>query len=63
MLIEKTTSVQRAHLGTLIGALLLLAWLIGLVHACGNEDLIFPGMFAPTQTAGNTATPVPTEDI
>lgn len=47
----------------LIVALLLGCAILATLAACGNEDLIFPGAFAPTFTPGNTATPVftPTE--
>jgi hypothetical protein len=60
---KKVSTVPRAHLRTLLGALVLLVWLIAFVHACGTDDLIFPGDFAPTPTAGNTATPEPTANI
>ena len=60
---ENGSKVQRAQVRTLAGALLLFVWLLAFVHACGTDDLVFPGMFAPTPTAGNTATPEPTEEI
>lgn len=52
---------REVHHRALLAALFVLIVLLGFVHACGTEDLIFPGDFPATPTSGNTATPEPTE--
>ena len=56
---ENRRAGTRAERRTLLAALLLFAWLIGFTHACGSEDLVFPGEFAPTGTAAPTETDTP----
>ena len=59
-----TAQRRYADLRSLIVALLLFAATVGFVSACGDgDDLIFPGMNAPTRTSQNTATPVPDDDV
>lgn len=57
-------AAERPHtdLRALIVALLLFAATVCFVSACGSDDLIFPGMSAPTRPPANTATPEPTEN-
>jgi hypothetical protein len=43
----------------LVAAVLFLAGVITLIHACGGDDLVFPGNVPSTPTSQNTATPVP----
>lgn len=52
----------RAHLSALFAALLLFVALLGFVHGCGTDDLVFPGEFPFTPTSRFTATPEPTEN-
>ncbi len=56
------TAVQvRRERRALFAVALLLAAMLGLVAACGDDDLIFPGEFVatPTSNADNTPTPTP----
>ncbi len=46
----------------LIAALLVFACLVGVLTACGTEDLVFPGDVPATPTSQNTATVTPDDN-
>lgn len=60
----ETPAAERpsAHLRALFAAVLFLVALLGFVHGCGTDDLVFPGEVPFTPTSQFTATPEPTED-
>lgn len=61
----ETPAAERpeAHLRALLGALFLFLALVGFVHGCGTDDLVFPGEFPFTPTSQFTNTPAPTADL
>jgi hypothetical protein len=48
---------------SLLAAAVLFAGIVTFVGACGTDDLVFPGMAAPTSPPVNTATPEPDDDV
>lgn len=52
-----------AGLRSLLVALAVFGGITVFISACGTDDLVFPGMAAPTSPPVNTATPEPDDDV
>ena len=54
-------SRAQANAYTLLAVLLLFGGIVGVIAACGGNDLTFPGNIPATPTSQFTATPEPEE--